>query len=118
MLDLQAWHMAFSDEGKAWARAHGGPVAPAIDAVNWLMANYKFKIRTDPLPSWRRRLTALQREKDPHAALKKYCDFLASTEAIRSQIEEASSQLGAHIDSQVDAFIEEQAFHKRLAAGR
>ncbi|MNF13258.1 hypothetical protein D3C80_2150270 [compost metagenome] len=59
-------------------------------------------MKSDPVSGWRKRLDSLKTEKDPHAALKKYCDFLNQTEEIRSSISEAASQLDAHIQQLVD----------------
>jgi hypothetical protein len=48
------------------------------------------------------RQAALEKEKDPYAALKRYCDFMTQTERLRMMIDEAVMSLDAHIQMQID----------------
>jgi hypothetical protein len=102
IIAAQAWPFAFSDEGKEWARSNGHRPDSVGGYVDWLSTSYPWPIRADPLGSWRRRLESLKAEKDASAALKKYCDFMRQTADFRSKIDEAASQLDAHIQHQVD----------------
>ena len=70
--------------------------------VNWLSANYRWPIRSDPIASWYKRQESLRGGRDLHAALKKYCDFLRQTEDFREKIDEAAAQLDAHTQQQTD----------------
>lgn len=102
IVDAQAWPFAFSEEGKAWAREHGCPTLSVGQYVDWLSANYSWPVRADPIRSWTKRADTLAREKNHHAALKRYSDFMRQTEGFREQIDEAAAQLDAHIQHQID----------------
>ena len=58
-------------------------------------------MKTDPVTSWRKRQSSLDQERDKHAALNKYSDFMAQTCDIREQVAEAASGLDAHIQQEV-----------------
>jgi hypothetical protein len=102
ILDAQAWQLAFSDEGKAFAAKHRAPKKPVHKYVSWFVEKFPITTRTDPVPSWRRRLESLRREKNPHAALKKYCDFMNQTQEIRERIHAHEEGLDAWIQEQID----------------
>lgn len=98
----QAWAIAFTDEARAFARDNGGTVETVQAYVEWLADNFPWTVKRDPVPSWRKRVASLQKERDPHRALKKYCDFMRQTEAIRSTLNEAGAQLDGYIQSEID----------------
>ena len=102
VIDSQAWPFAFTQDAKDFARQNGCTESSIGAYVDWLVDNYNWPIKADPIPSWRSRLDALSKEKDYHKALKRYCDFMRQTEEIRSQISEAAAQLDAHIQHQID----------------
>jgi hypothetical protein len=102
IIHCQAWHAAFSDEGKRFAAERGYPETPVWGYVNWLADNFPWPIRNDPIESWRKRLVRLQDERNRHRALKKYCDFMAQTQEIRERIESHAASLDAHIQQQID----------------
>ncbi len=101
-INAQAWPLALSDEGKT-IMAKGGYSPPSVfAAVEWIARNGKLRYPQDPVPSWRRRLGSLQGETNPHAALKKYRDFMIQSQPFRDQIEETAAGLDAEIDRQID----------------
>ncbi|MDF3086378.1 hypothetical protein [Burkholderia sola] len=102
------WPTAFADEGEKYAAAHGGPAPMTPEYLTWIADNYPWPVRKDPIPSWRRRAASLAAERNPHAALKKYCEFMKQTEALRAAIETSANQLDAHIQNMVDSYLEER----------
>lgn len=102
IIAAQAWPFAFTDEGRQWASEHQCPPLSVAAYVDWLSAHYPWPVRSDPIASWTRRATALEKERNPHAGLKRYCDFMRQTEGLRAQIDEAAAQLDAHIQHLVD----------------
>ena len=108
ILDCQLWLLAFSEQGEAFAAANGGPAPSTPGYVGWIERHYRWPHRADPVPSWRRRAASLAAEKDPHAALQKYCEFMSQSEALRTAIDTSANQLDAHIQAQVDSMLEER----------
>ncbi len=108
ILDCQVWPFAHSEQGQAFAAERGGPAPWTPGYVEWIEQHYPWPQRVDPIPSWRRRAASLAAEKNAHAALKKYCEFMKQTDALRTAIDTAASQLEAHIQTQVDAYLEER----------
>lgn len=102
ILECQAWSFAFSDEGKAYAKANHGPQTSIGGYVEWIVTTYPWPTKVDPIPGWRKRLRSLNAEKSPDAALKKYCEFMSQTEDLRALISESASQLDAHIQHMID----------------
>jgi len=102
IIAAQAWPFAFTEEGKQWARDHGCPAGSVGAYVDWLSTKYPWPVRSDPVASWRKRLDSLRQEKNLHAALKRYCDFMRQTEDFRAKIDESAAQLDAHIQHQID----------------
>jgi hypothetical protein len=108
VIDCLLWPIAFSDEGEKYAAAHDGPVPMTPEYLTWIAQNYPWPVRTDPIPSWRNRAASLAAERNPHAALKKYCEFMKQTEALRAAIDTSAIQLDAHIQNMVDSYLEER----------
>lgn len=102
VVDSQAWPFAFTDEGRRFAFEHGYTDQTVGGLVDWLIANFNWQLKSDPIPSWLSRLESLSREDDEHKALKKYCDFMKQTEDIRSTIDESAAQLDGYIQQQID----------------
>ena len=102
VIDAQVWHLAFTDEGREFARANGCKESNVAGYVEWLSNNYNWKFKSDPIQGWRARLASLVHEKNPHKALKRYCDFMHQTEDIRSMISESAAQLDSWIQQQID----------------
>ena len=104
IIQAQTWAVAWTDEAKSYAASHM-PVSPMKSVggyIDWLASNYPWPAKTDPIPSWRKRLGSIEKEKDHHLALKKYCDFMNQTESLRSAIFESAAGLDAHIQQQID----------------
>ena len=109
IIESQVWHIAFSSVGEAYARAHGGPVAPSAEYVRWIEANFPWVDRVDPVPSWRKRDATLAKERNPHSAIKRYCDFMRQSEVLREALEASATQLNTHLNNLVDSYLEEQS---------
>jgi hypothetical protein len=94
--------ITFSDEAKKFAKENGYNGKSIADYIKWIKSNYKWSIKTDPIPKWKKRLYSLQNEKDLDLALKKYCDFLGQTDSIRNMITESAIELDEYIQHQID----------------
>jgi hypothetical protein len=103
IMELQIWSMAFSDEGREFCEKRNWPGGNQFDRVQWIRDNFTFKQRTDPIPGWRKRAASLEREKNPHTALKKYRDFMDQTAQLRELFEEAAMGIEHQIDMQIQA---------------
>ena len=101
--DAQAWRIAFTDEGKRFASTHSCREETVGGYVKWLGQNYSFAFRNDPVPGWKERLASFGRERDPHAALRKYQEFVNQTQSVREAVEASVASLDAEIDRQIDA---------------
>lgn len=62
----------------------------------------KAKFSVDPIPGWKNRLRGLKADKNPHSALKRYCDFMRQTEEIRFSIEDFEDEIDSLIQEQID----------------
>jgi len=102
LIYAQAWALAPTDQGEAFARDHGCAAKTVQGYVDWLSVEYAWPAKRDPIPSWRSRLTALRRETDPHRALKRYCDFMKQTDGLRATLNEAGAALDGYIQDQID----------------
>ena len=102
IIESQTWGIAFTDEAKKFSTINGCPDGTIHNYIEWLKNNYPWNTKKDPIPNWKNRLSSLKRESNLHIALKKYCDFIRQTDAIRSQISESALQLDSHIQQQID----------------
>lgn len=102
IIESQAWSFAFTEEAKEFAEKNSCNDFKVGSFVDWIRDNYNWTIKSDPIPSWRKRLLALSKEANLHLGLKKYCDFMRQTEKLRSDITEATIQLDSHIQHQID----------------
>lgn len=103
VLEAQLWPVAFSDEGIAFAKKNNGPTPEIPGYVWWFEHNYPWTVTTDPITSWRRRAASLKAEKSPHAALKKYYEFMRQTEVVREAIREFAGSLDAELEARAEA---------------
>ena len=62
----------------------------------------KAKFSVDPIPGWKNRLRGLKADKNPHSALKRYCDFMHQTEEIRFLIEDFADEIDSLIQEKID----------------
>ena len=99
---IQAWGFSFTEEAKRYVAENGNNEVSERDVIDWLVLNYNWPIKSDPIPSWEKRMASLKTETNRHLALKRYCDFMRQTEKIRSQISEASYQLDSLIQQEID----------------
>jgi hypothetical protein len=103
ILRVQTLAFARTDEARAYAAKSMPASAKTVkDYHDWLRANHSYPFRTDPIPSWDKRLRLLAEETNPHMALKKYCDFMNQTETLRADIFRAAGELDAAIQHAID----------------
>lgn len=101
-VDVQAWSITFSDEGRTFIQKNSESRGSVLGHVEWIAKNYPFKLRADPVPSWRRRASALRSEPNPHLALKKYRAFMDQTREFRGWLGDATAALDTEIGRQID----------------
>ncbi|UVO30337.1 hypothetical protein [Bradyrhizobium arachidis] len=106
VVSSQSWRLAFSEEGRVFARNNG---FPGGHIVEWLEQNYPFKFKSDPIGTWRKRSERLRRETDPHKALKMYRTFMDDTAEFRECIEESTSAVDQYVETQIERMREERA---------
>ena len=95
VIDAQVWPLAFSEEGVEYARKNGytGRLVQGPALATWLEGNFRGPSTVDPIPGWKRRLRSLSEEKDEHAALDKYCNFIRQTQALRDALSDQEAAL-------------------------
>jgi hypothetical protein len=101
IVDCQAWPLSFSQEGLRFAREKGFS-GSRLDLVGWLGETYPFKVKTDPIPSWRRQVTRLRSRNNPHSALSTYQSFMTLTSSVRDVLHESAAAAEAEIDRLID----------------
>jgi len=101
VLDTQAWSLAFSEEGKAFAFARGWS-GSMVQLIEWLKANYPHRVCSDPIPSWKAQAARLRANENPHIALANYQSFMAATVNIREAIEQTAVAAEREIDSLIN----------------
>jgi hypothetical protein len=99
--ECQAWTVAFSEEGRAFAMERGW-TGNMLEFVDFLSDHYPLKFRGDPVPSWRHQVAKLRAQKNPHAALAHYHSFMAQTADIREALSEAAGRVEEQIDMEID----------------
>lgn len=104
VIDAQVWPLAFSEKGVDYARKNGyaGKLVQGPALAVWLESNYRSPSAVDPIPAWKRRLRSISEEKDEHAALDKYCNFIRQTQSLRDNLTNQAAQLDGHIQEQID----------------
>lgn len=104
VIDAQVWPLAFSEEGVEYARKNGytGRLVQGPALATWLEGNFRGPSTVDPIPGWKRRLRSLSEEKDEHAALGKYCNFIRQTQRLRDALSDQEAHLDQHIQEQID----------------
>jgi len=61
-IDCQAWQFAATDERKEFIKQKGCTAKSGAAIVEWLIRNYKWPIKADPIPSWDKRLSKCKSE--------------------------------------------------------
>ena len=84
----QAYMIAFTEEGKAFARGHLPQPLGWPAYLDWFERTYRLPVPRDPVRGWRSRQRRLSVERNPHAALKRYRTFMTETEQFRDWIDE------------------------------
>jgi hypothetical protein len=101
--ECQAWPLAFTDKGRAFAKSHGWKGKNLIQLSDWLAENYPVQFKHDPIPSWRKRADKLRVSKSAHLALSNYHSFMKATGDVRDALSEAARQIDEEIDRLIDA---------------
>ena len=103
-INCQVWRLAFAPEGHKFARENGFSGRSIHDLVEWLGQKYPLKIKKDPIPGWKRRVTRLRSKGNPHLAVATYVDFLKETAQFRQDLAESCAAAEAEIDRQIDEY--------------
>jgi hypothetical protein len=101
VIDSQAWPLAFSEEGREFARKRGW-TGSVFHLVEWLAEIYPLSFKRDPISSWQKQAAKLRAEKNPHAALAHYHSFMSETATLREALMESAGAAEAEIDAAVD----------------
>jgi hypothetical protein len=101
VVECQAWSLAFSDEGKAFAISHNW-TGNNLALVDYLAENYPFRFGGDPIQSWERQAKSLRAKRDGHAALIHYNSFIIETSDLRDAIEQSARAAEAEIDLAIE----------------
>jgi hypothetical protein len=99
--DSQAWPLAFSEDGKAFARKHGFS-GNLLQFIEWLAETYPLKFRGDPIPTWQKRAAKLRSQQNPHTVLRHYQSFILQTATLRDALMESAGAAEAEIEAAVD----------------
>jgi hypothetical protein len=102
VVELQAWALAFGEAGRTFLNRLPNPPKSVFAQVAAIGDGYPGLVRSDPIPSWRRRAAGLARETNPHRALQLYRAFMDQTLDLRRAIDESARALDAHIQNEVD----------------
>lgn len=98
----QIWPLAFSVEGKNYAKERGFSGENLHELQEWLEANYPLRFRKDPIPGWQRQVARLRSKGDPHVALANYAAFMEHTGQLREVLNESAMAAEAEIQLQID----------------
>jgi len=101
VLSTQAWDMAFSDEGREFAAKKGFEGNP-LQIGDFLIQEFPFRFRNDPIAGWQAQSKKLRANADPHAALDHYQSFVMHTGPLRSALERSAAAAEAAIDAEID----------------
>ncbi|WOD41306.1 hypothetical protein [Nodosilinea sp. E11] len=94
----QAYALCMSEDIELIAKKLGYIPKVHKDTFDWLMKNYNWPIKHDPVPGWKLRYRSLVRETNYHVALKKYCDFISQAKMLESSLEEAAAELDYQLE--------------------
>lgn len=106
VVGYQAWEMASGDGGELEAQEHGWPSGNRRELLSWLMANYPFKDRRDPVPGWKKQSVRLRSHDNPHKALQNYTSFMAVTAKLSEAMAQAAAAAKEEIHRQIDEYRE------------
>ncbi|MGX1260065.1 hypothetical protein [Sinorhizobium fredii] len=101
-IECQTWPLAFSTEGRDYAKANGFSGKSFRELFEWLGANYPLRFKKDPIPGWQRQAARLRSKGNPHTALENYATFMEYT----AQIREAFYESAAAAEREIDRLIE------------
>ena len=102
VIESQAWSIAFTEEGREFAKQNGYKEGSVAGYVDWIAERYPWTTKADPIAAWRKRQKALAGETNYHNALARYCEFMRQTRSFRSTIDDSAASLDMHIQMQID----------------
>ncbi len=105
VIETQAWELAFDEKGRSFASERGF-VGSAHGLVDFLLAEYQFEYRRDPIRSWKAQASKLKSKTCPHMALEHYQSFVRGTGAIRASLEQSAAAAEAEIEAASDRMRE------------
>lgn len=98
VVECQTWPLAFTTGGRDFARNKSWRGRTIFDLTDWLGQNYPLQEKKDPIPGWRRQVTRLRSQGNPHTALANYQSFMIKSQPIREALLESATQAEAEID--------------------
>lgn len=104
VIECQARELLFREKTKKVVSKLGPPQFSTVDeCVKWLVVYYPGIIRSDPVPSWRRRLIALRSERDEQVFFKKYYELVKAAKPLFELMREYAEVVDAAVEEQVES---------------
>jgi hypothetical protein len=103
VLQSQAWHVAFTDEGKNFAISNGLSQSNIFGVIDYIALKYPFGVKKDPIKRWESRVQVVSEEEDPHKCLEKFRQLFAEIQSVHVAVESSAIALSEEIDRKVDA---------------
>jgi hypothetical protein len=101
-VECQTWPLAFSDEGRNYAKERGFSGKTFPELLAWLENNSPVRFKKDPIPGWQRQVARLRSKGNPHVALENYAAFMEHTAHFREALNESAMAAEAEIDRLID----------------
>jgi len=102
IVESQTWPLAFSTEGRDFAKANGFSGKTMPELIEWLGQHYPLRFKRDPIPGWKKQSQRLRSKGNPHTALENYAAFMEHTAKIREALNELALAAEAEIDRLID----------------
>ena len=102
VVQSQAWHVAFTDEGKRFAIESGVSGQSIVNVIDHIALKYPFAVKKDPIKRWEVRMEAVSQELDPHKCLEMFRQLFAEIELVHVPIESSAIALSEEIERQID----------------
>lgn len=118
VLDSMTRAIAFSEGGRTIAEKGGWRGGSVADYVRWIGEHCAMPLSKDPIAIWKKRARSIREEKRPHAALKKYRNFMDQTAKARSILEEAHWRVERNIDEQIEDMKVKRYWKERVPQTR
>ena len=102
IIDCQCAEIAFTEKAKKFAKEKGFESNYTAEYLNWIISNYPFEVKKDPIPNWTKRLNSLKDTTGNHKILKKYHDFILQTQDLRDKILKSVESYDNYINMAID----------------